>query len=309
MTTPVTPAHEDRASARRLAATLLLALGLVLGASVAASAAPSLDPYRGLGTWVNIYDDPQFAVPETTVARIAARGVRTIYLETGNFRQRTDLVRPGRLSRFLDAAHARGIAVVAWYLPGFRPGGRDLRRSLAAVRFRSAAGQAFDSFALDIEDGAVTPVSRRNRRLLSLSARLRRAVGPDYALGAIIPNPRGMELRRGYWRAFPYAELGRVYDIFVPMVYSTYRGDGPAVVRRDVNRSMTILRTATGRPDQPVHLIGGLGDQMSAAESRAFARRVAALRPMGWSLYDFSVTSRSAWAALRSLDRLMPPAG
>jgi hypothetical protein len=291
---------------RHLAAALLLAHVLALGAPVAASAAPSHAPYRGLGTWIDIYDDPQFAAPERTVARIAARGVRTLYLETGNFRQRTDLVRRGRLSRFLDAAHARGIAVVAWYLPGFRAGGRDLRRSLAAIRFRSAAGEAFDSFALDIEDGAVKPVSRRNGRLLRLSARLRKAVGPDYALGAIIPNPRGMELRRGYWRAFPYAELARVYDLFVPMVYSTYRGDGPAVVRRDMDRSMTILRTKTGRPDQPVHLIGGLGDDMSRAESREFARRVAALRPLGWSLYDFSVTSPAAWSALRSLDRLAP---
>ena len=291
---------------RRHAAILLVALGLALGLglSASASAAPSLDPYRGLGTWVDIYDDPQFAAPETTVARIAARGVRTIYLETGNFKQATDLVRPDRLSRFLDAAHANGIAVVAWYLPGFRAGGRDLRRSLAAIRFRSAGGQAFDSFALDIEDGAVMPVSRRNRRLMDLSQRLRAALGPDYALGAIIPNPRGMELRRDYWQPFPYAQLAGVYDLFVPMVYSTYRGDGAAVVTRDVTRSMTILRTATGRPDQPVHLIGGLGDDMSAAEARAFARNVATLRPMGWSLYDFSVTSPSAWAALRSLDAL-----
>jgi hypothetical protein len=288
---------------RRLAAILLLAvgLGLGLGLSATASAAPSLDPYRGLGTWVDIYDDPQFAVPETTVARIAARGVRTIYLETGNFKQATDLVRPDRLSRFLDAAHARGIAVVAWYLPGFRAGGRDLRRSLAAIRFRSAGGQAFDSFALDIEDGAVKPVSRRNARLMDLSRRLRAAVGPDDALGAIIPNPRGMELRRDYWQPFPYARLAGVYDLFVPMVYSTYRGEGPAVVAREVTRSMTILRSATGRPDVPVHLIGGLGDELSGAEARAFARLVATLRPHGWSLYDFSVTAPSAWAALSAL--------
>jgi hypothetical protein len=87
------------------------------------------------------------------------------------------------------------------------------------------------------------------------------------------------------------------------MVYSTYRGDGPAVVEADVTRSMTVLRTATGRPDVPVHLIGGLGDELSRAEARAFARMVAALRPHGWSLYDFSVTAPSAWAALRALDR------
>jgi hypothetical protein len=64
---------------------------------------------------------------------------------------------------------------------------------------------------------------------------------------------------------------------------------------------MTILRTATGRPDVPVHLIGGLGDELSGAEARAFARLVSTLRPQGWSLYDFSVTAPSAWTALGAL--------
>ncbi|HEX2502613.1 MAG TPA: hypothetical protein VHK00_01630 [Miltoncostaeaceae bacterium] len=280
---------------------LVLAIAALAALPAAASAAPSLEPYRGLGTWIDIYDDPQLAAPERTVARIQARGVRTIFLETANFKQRADLVRADRLSRILDAAHARGIAVVAWYLPGFAAGGRDLRRSLAAIRFRSEGGEAFDSFALDIEWSGVTPVSLRNRRMLALSDRLRAEVGPDYALGAIIPNPRGMELRRDYWHPFPYAELAARYDVFVPMVYSTYRGDGPRVVTRDVTRSMTILRSATGRPDVPIHLIGGLGDEFSRAEARAFARNVATLGPIGWGLYDFSVTAPSAWAALRAL--------
>jgi hypothetical protein len=201
----------------------------------------------------------------------------------------------------LDAAHASGIDVVAWYLPSFRAGGRDLRRSMAAINFRSAGGQAFDAFALDIEWSGVRSVALRNRRALDLSRRLRAAVGPDYALGAIIPNPRGVELRRDYWQPFPYAELAAIYDVFVPMVYSTYRGDGPAVVTRDVSRSMTILRTATGRSDVPIHLIGGIADELSAAEARAFARNVATLRPIGWGLYDFSVTAPSAWAALGAL--------
>jgi hypothetical protein len=280
---------------------LVLAIAALAALPAAACAAPSLEPYRGLGTWIDIYDDPQLAAPERTVARIQARGVRTIFLETANFKQRADLVRADRLSRILDAAHARGIAVVAWYLPGFAAGGRDLRRSLAAIRFRSEGGEAFDSFALDIEWSGVTPVSLRNRRMLALSDRLRAEVGPDSALGAIIPNPRGMELRRDYWHPFPYAELAARYDVFVPMVYSTYRGDGPRVVTRDVTRSMTILRSATGRPDVPIHLIGGLGDEFSRAEARAFARNVATLGPIGWGLYDFSVTAPSAWAALRAL--------
>ncbi len=56
---------------RHLAATLLLALtvALALGVPAPASAAPNLDPYRGLGTWIDIYDDAQFAAPERTVAK------------------------------------------------------------------------------------------------------------------------------------------------------------------------------------------------------------------------------------------------
>ena len=95
---------------RRLAA--IAAVALALAAPAAAAAAPDLDPYRGLGTWVDIYDDAQLRAPETTVARIAARGVRTIYLETANFKQSRDVVRPDRLSRMQDAAHAGGSAVV-----------------------------------------------------------------------------------------------------------------------------------------------------------------------------------------------------
>jgi len=119
---------------------------------------------------------------------MAPKGVRTLYLETGNYRQKTDLVRPAALARFIDAAHAAGIRVVAWYLPSFASPARDLRRSLAAIRFRTAAGGRFDSFALDIEASVVTPASVRNTRLLRLSAQIRAAVGPRYSLGAIIPS-------------------------------------------------------------------------------------------------------------------------
>ena len=68
-------------------------------------------------------------------------------------------------------------------------------------------------------------VLRRERsvRLLGLSSALRKAVGPDYPLGAIIPSPRGMQLRPDYWPRFPYEGLARTYDVFMPMGYFTYR--------------------------------------------------------------------------------------
>ena len=49
---------------------------------------------------------------------MAVRGVRTLYLEAGNYSQNGDLVRPHGLAAFVTAAHAAGLRVVAWYLPG-----------------------------------------------------------------------------------------------------------------------------------------------------------------------------------------------
>ena len=50
-----------------------------------------------------------------------AQGVQTLYLETSNWRQSTDIVRPRTLAAMIEAAHAQGIKVVAWYLPSYEP--------------------------------------------------------------------------------------------------------------------------------------------------------------------------------------------
>ncbi len=154
---------------------------------------------------------------------MARDGVRTLYLQTGNYEQRTDLVRPHALGEFIDAAHAAGMRVVAWYLPSFLYPVQDTRAALAAIRFRSAKGERFDSFALDIEASLVHSVPLRSKRLLQLSARLRAAVGRRYALGAIIPSPVGIRRHPTYWPRFPYRSLARYYDVFLPMAYATDR--------------------------------------------------------------------------------------
>jgi hypothetical protein len=266
----------------------------------------AVDDYRGLGTWVDLYDPMQFADPEGAVAGMAARGVRTLYLETGNYKQRSDLFRPARLGRFIEAAHAAGIRVVAWYLPSFKNVARDLRRSLAAIEFRTTAGQRFDSFALDIEASVVESPARRSRRLLDLSAQLRNAVGPGYPLGAIIPSPRGMELVPSYWPGFPYAELAAIYDVFLPMTYFSYRVEGGRAVEDYVVGSLAIIREETGSSSVPIHVIGGIGDRTSRLEARAFMRAALGCRALGWSVYDYSVTRNPTWAALASA-RSVPP--
>ena len=269
-----------------------------LALAAPASAQTDLGAYSGLGTWIDIYQPQAWQAPEATAAQVAARGATTLYVETGNYRQRSDLVRPAGLARLVEAAHAQGLEVVAWYLPSFRLPARDLRRSLAAIRFRTPDGDAFDAFALDIEASVVRSVPLRTARLLDLSRRIRAAVGPAYPLGAIIPSPVGMELKPHYWPGFPFGRLAGIYDVFLPMTYFSYRAHGPAAVLRYTTRSIAIIRRATGDPEVPVHVIGGLARGTSTAEARAFVQAATSCGTLGFSLYEFYGTSAAAWALL-----------
>jgi hypothetical protein len=274
---------------------------LLLGPATASSASSVSShrrtAYAGLGTWLSIYAKKAWRDPEQQVAAMARDGVRTLYLETGNYRQRADLVRPQRLGRFIDAAHAAGLRVVAWYLPSFANPRQDERRGLAAIRFRSVSGERFDGFALDIEATTVRWIPLRNRRLLQLSALLRSAVGPAYPLGAITPSPVGMS--PSYWPHIPYRTLARFYAVFLPMAYSTDTGvRGRKATLSYLSATVAAIRTGTGNPNVPIHLIGGLSGAMGATETAGFMRAVANCTPLGYSLYAFPTTPRATWASL-----------
>jgi hypothetical protein len=235
------------------------------------------------------------------VADMAAHGVRTLFLETSNYSQRRNVVNRPAVRRFIEAAHDRGMAVVAWYLPGFTDLRRDLRRSMAAIRFRTASGERFDSFGLDIEASIVDPPSRRTKRLLTLSRRIRARTGDGYPLGAIIPSPVGIELAGDYWPGFPYRKLDAIYNVFVPMGYFTYHVNGARKVHDETAENIRLLRAATGNPSVPVHLIGGIADRTSAAEAREFVRAVREHGILGASLYNWSLTRGHHWAELETV--------
>ena len=245
-----------------------------------------------------MYDGRSLANPEAAVRSMAARGVETLYLETSNYTRSVDVYRPDRVARFVDAAHARGVAVVAWYLPGFKNLNRDRRRSLAAIRFRTPSGERFDAFGLDIEASVVKPASVRSARAVRLGRELRAAAGADYPLAAIIPSPRGMELKPEYWPGFPYAALNRRFDAFLPMVYYSYRTTDRRGATDYVARSIEIIRQRSGDPDVPIHVIGGIADRSKLGQTRGFVAASCAGGVIGLSLYDFETTSARQWKEL-----------
>jgi hypothetical protein len=285
-----------RGSAGLLVLAVVL-LALLVSATVGGAASTShRSPFAGLGTWVDVYSS-EWADPEAAVAAMAKHGVRTLYLETGNYNHAEPVFRPDDAGRFIDAAHAAGLKVVAWYLPSFLHVKIDAAKALGAIRFRSATGERFDGFALDIEATKVRSLALRNHRLLFLSARLHHAVTRRYPLGAITPSPVGMS--PFYWPGIPYSSLTHFYKAFLPMAYSTMRDiHSRAGTRAFLASTVTDIRDASGNASFPIHIIGGISGSMGAKEANGFVQAVAQTKPFGYSLYTFGQTRPSAWRAL-----------
>lgn len=288
------------------AALVVLALAVVVAlSSAAAPAAPRADAavFGGLGTWIDIYDGPLFATPERTAARIANRGVKVVWVETANDRAPADVMRPAQLGRLVDGLHARGIRVIAWYLPGHVNQALDVRRSLAMLRFRTATGQMFDGVALDIESTRLRNVPLRSRRAVALAQRLRQEAG-DTPLAIVPFNPRGLERRPSTWPRFPWAELAATSDAFAPMAYTGGALKGFDATYGYVTRAIRLLRTQTGNPEVPIHVAGGVADRMGAEELAGFVAAVSDDGAvLGVSLYDWQTTRPAAWRALAPLSR------
>jgi hypothetical protein len=137
--------------------------------------------------------------------------------------------------------------------------------------------------------------------LSSLSSKIRALAGPAYPLGAIIPSPTGIAKGAGYWNTFPYQMVAQHYDVFVPMSYYTYHGKGASAAYADTASNVKILRSQPGCSTTPIHLIGGLAENSSAAELQAFVRAASETKCVGASLYEWGGTTSVQWQQLRAV--------
>ena len=274
-------------------------------------AARDLQPYAGLGTWVDGFDfGPAYTggsppITPRAVEDMAANGVKTLYLQAVRDDPRSPggMVDRALVAEFLVRAHRAGVRVVGWYLPKFA----DLELDLANLRQIAdfdVLGHRFDGIAVDIEAvEEVTDVGDRNQRLIELSTRLRAVSGTD-ALGAIVLPPVLTEVvNTRYWPDFPYPELGPLYDVWLPMSYWTFRSassgyhDGYTYNDESTRR----LRNNLGDQAAVVHGIGGIGDLATLEELDRFAQSLADHGAVGGSIYDWNTMSPSARAHLAQL--------
>ena len=257
--------------------------------------------FRALGSWIDVFDhkdDHASIIP--LVDGMAARGTKTLYLETARYTSAADIQMPTAIGAALDRAKERGMRVVAWYPPAFDDLERDVRRILAAISFRSPKGNRFDAFASDIEYTEKVPDhAERNKRVVEYSKRLRAGAGSGYPLAAIVIPPTSLEINPNRWRDFPWTALTPYYEVFMPMNYWTARQKDPATAENLTKRNVEETRRMTGKP---VHIIGGLGEYADEPQVASYVKAAREAGSLGGGLYDYTTTREEVWDELRALN-------
>lgn len=267
-------------------------------------------PFRGLATWVDVLDYPSLS-PETAVADMKSRGVRTLLLSTGRFDSASDLYDQAVMGQWLDRAHAVGLKVVGWYVPAYGDMARDVRRTAAIGRYVSPGGQRFDAVGVDIErygDSGEVDLATFNASVVPHLRQVRARTGA--VLAAIVPSPYTTD-SGNHWEGFPWSGIGPNSEVVVPMALWSFRrnADGSAFSAAQVHdwvvEQVDRAQSLTGRP---VHVEGGVDDPgtestpVSAERVRAFVAAVHDGGAIGGSHYDYATTQVALWPILAAIN-------
>jgi hypothetical protein len=273
------------------------------------------EPYRGLGTWVDVFDwtahydrtpeDPP-AVGTEELSEMAALGVRTLYFQPTRYDAPVPgLVEVARARLLIDRAHELGMAVVGWYLPTFEDPAADRARIDAVLDL------PIDGFGLDIESVLLADEAERGRRAVQLAAELRADL-PGEVLGAIVLPPVVTEVYGTYWGTFPWEDLAPSVDVWLTMGYWTNRtvesGWRDAAVYTGTN--VDLLRDATGVADAVVHPVGGVAccegptAPTTVTDVAGFLAAARDRGAIGASLYDYVTTGEELWEPMAAANDL-----
>ena len=252
--------------------------------------------------WVDTYDwSNEFTKNKPTVVpadvdRMADDGAQTLYIQAAKQDSAGDVVDPALLRQFIDRAHARGMGVVAWYLPTLVDPAKDLTRLVAI------AGLNVEGIAVDIESRDVNDPAERSTRLADLSAALRQALPGRPIAACVMPAVATEVINPGTGRV-PWHELAPLYDVWMPMAYWTFRKPTPASATPSATprRTSDRLRADLGLPGAAVHPVGGIGDTTTAADADGYVRAALERHVIGGGIYDFRTTADALWPTLRKL--------
>lgn len=207
------------------------------------------------------------------------------------------------LDRLLPAAHAAGIAVIAWVYPTLSDIAADVRMTQEVAAYVTPSGERADGVATDVEEvddtGSVYTYGQLVRAL----------VGPDTLLVAAVYHP----FAETY---YPYASIAASWNVLAPMDYWHSRRSQrytPDEVARFVGNSLTTISAAAtvlgGAEPMPIEELGqtydmfsndgaGRGAAPSAAELSADMRTARDFGAIGVSFFEWQTATLDEWSAI-----------
>jgi hypothetical protein len=283
-------------------------------ATPAEPAFAEVDRFGGKAMWRSFSPSPLDANAygrldaNAIVARARASGIRAIELRVayGPFSEITPEDR-GAIDALLDAAAAKGIAVLAWTVPR-STAFEDLATDVRLARYRTVRGAHFAALAVDLErgDDYLGSGAAGYAALSTYLGGLRAALGPRYPLVATVEDPFLEHLNNA---DYPYHAIARDASVLQPMAYwrmLSKRAVTPAAVRTALRGSYaTTLREADR--DVPIDIGGqtagdGPRGAPPAGEIDAAIDESRRLGAIGITFFDWNGTNEAQWRAIARRD-------
>jgi hypothetical protein len=222
------------------------------------------------------------------VRKATAHGLQHLVVRCGN--SAVGFINQAQLRELLPAAHDVGIRVVCYDGPAMEDIPADIARAKAMIEFTAPGGHKIDAFASDIEKIRATKLD--GPLALKYTTALRKAVGADYPLIAIVMNPNY------HLDKYPFAEIATGFDVLCPMDYWTgVTDDGYAFVAE----SLRLL----ARFGRPVSVIGQAypieqkGTYPDAVQFRGQMQAAKDGGAVGVSFWAWEYTRPDSWQVIR----------
>lgn len=242
----------------------------------------------GKGMWIWQWNKTDGGSAAAVAARAAGAGLHTLWVRVGD--TRSGFYGAGVLAALVPAAHARGIAVVAWGFPHLYDPTVDAAWSAQVLAWRGPGGEAVDAFSPDLEMPSEGVAVTAKRLAVYLGAVRGVAGGRPLVATVYPPTDR-------WWASYPYSTVGAYSDATAPMEYWGCREPGQAA-------NEGVRRLAAFGPVLPIGQAydmapdGGRLGPPSRAETLRFldvAHRAGAL---GVTFWDWQEAGAEQWGAL-----------
>lgn len=249
-----------------------------------------LGPITGTGMWIWKWNQTDGGDTAAIVKQAVAAHLHQLWVRVGD--SKNGFYGAGELDALVPAAHAAGLAVIAWGFPYLYDPVGDASWTAQILAWRSPNGEAVDGYSADIERSTEGVDLSAQRAAVYLEG-VRRAAGSRLVVATVYPPIDA------YWSGgqYPYAAIAPYVDAFAPMIYWECTDPG-ADVSFDVARLSTL---------RPVHIIGqafnmaatgGRTVAPSGAEITEFLRAGQRAGALGASFWVWQDASAQEWAAV-----------